>query len=644
MLRRRVKRTSLVVAIFVLVSSLFVGLKVLPEVRATTLYVGGGGSGNYTTIQGAIDAASPGDTVYVYGGTYYENIIIDKMVSLLGEHRDTTIVDGNGTGVVVRVSADWVNITGFTVQNGGQSLELIPYLEGIGLRYASNCSITDNNISSNEIGLSLHSSNDTTITRNVISSNHKDGIFSVSSNNNTIANNDFSSNWRNGITLYDSDNNDLIDNTFLRNAGNGAQIGSSSSNTIYNNIFLENGWEGFYVHMSSNITMVNNSMIQDGLIIGGNSLVHWNSHTVETSNTVNGNPLHYWKDIIGGTIPTGSGGVILANCTDVTVENQTLSNSSVGVELGFSSNITIANNTITDNWDGIKLYMSNYSTITSNIVRSNRFGVDLQDSSSNAIVDNTISNQAKVGVFLSSSDKNTILRNHISNNDKGVILAGFSEDNWVHHNDFVNNTEQASATPAGPEHWDNGYPSGGNYWSDYLGEDKYSGPGQDQLGSDGIGDTPYPVGNAPEEDRYPLMSPFGTLADEPPTCNITVPAAESTLSGNTTIGGTAGDPDGAVEKVEIRIDDRPWTLANGTTSWTYHWDTEEVSNGEHTIRVRCYDGTYYSDELSILVIVDNPHEHGDPLLGQVFFWLMVALVVIIALVGLILEIRRRKTE
>lgn len=56
--------------------------------------------------------------------------------------------------------------------------------------------------------------------------------------------------------------------------------------------------------------------------------------------------------------------------------------------------------------------------------------------------------------------------------------------------------------------WDNGYPTGGNYWSDYNGTDFYGGPHQNETGSDGIGDTPYCIllGNRTMNvDNYPLF-------------------------------------------------------------------------------------------------------------------------------------------
>jgi len=85
-----------------------------------TLYVGGSGTGNYTTIQSAIDNANSGDTVYVYNGIYYENVVVDKTINLTGEDRNTTIIDGGGSVDVVYVNADDVNVQGFKILNSGE--------------------------------------------------------------------------------------------------------------------------------------------------------------------------------------------------------------------------------------------------------------------------------------------------------------------------------------------------------------------------------------------------------------------------------------------------------------------------------------------------------------------------------------------
>ncbi|MFQ6060517.1 MAG: cell surface protein, partial [Thermoplasmata archaeon] len=114
------KKASLLAVLLVLTAMSFTALTIMPgNVRATTLYVGGGGPGNYTTIQAAINAASPGDVVYVYSGTYSENVIVSKSLSLIGEDAQTAIIDAGSSDSAVTVTFDWVNITGFTLTNSG---------------------------------------------------------------------------------------------------------------------------------------------------------------------------------------------------------------------------------------------------------------------------------------------------------------------------------------------------------------------------------------------------------------------------------------------------------------------------------------------------------------------------------------------
>ena len=88
------------------------------------LYVGGSGEGNYSKIQDAIDNVSIGATVFVYNDSspYYENIYIDKWIKLIGESRETTIIDG-GSGYTIYINIDsmppyaQVVINGFTIRN-----------------------------------------------------------------------------------------------------------------------------------------------------------------------------------------------------------------------------------------------------------------------------------------------------------------------------------------------------------------------------------------------------------------------------------------------------------------------------------------------------------------------------------------------
>ena len=111
-----------------------------------------------------------------------------------------------------------------------------------------------------------------------------------------------------------------------------------------------------------------------------------------------------------------------------------------------------------------------------------------------------------VGIGLLVSDNNLIYHNNIVRNDNVGIYLGGSDNNRIYHNNFINNVDQAF--DIGSNYWDNGYPWGGNYWSDYTGADDYGGEDQNRLGSDWIGDAPYYIPGDNNRDRYPLMSPF----------------------------------------------------------------------------------------------------------------------------------------
>ncbi|MCD6481506.1 MAG: PKD domain-containing protein [Thermoplasmata archaeon] len=93
----------------------------------------------------------------------------------------------------------------------------------------------------------------------------------------------------------------------------------------------------------------------------------------------------------------------------------------------------------------------------------------------------------------------------------------------------------------------------------------------------------------------------------PPEIEITSPPSRSVVSGIITIKGKAWDNDGneTIQKVEIRMDGSDWIVADGTTSWSYSWNTTEVANGEHVIEARCYDGQDYSNVVSVSITVNN---------------------------------------
>lgn len=526
------KKASLIVTLIVVAGTLYFGWAILSKgVRAGTLYVGGGGPGNYTTIQEAIDASNPGDVIYVYNGSYHEIVHISKPLSLVGEDRNTTTIDAGRLSHVVYVTADFVNITGFTIRNSTNDFDIA----GIKVR-AHNCYIADN-----------------------IVVDHWEGIRLISSENNTLFGNTISRNLY-GIHLVNSHNNSIVGNTASPDHWIDVSLEFGRGNRIINNTFSGSS-SGVSSYSSVNNTLTDNMMIGTGVALGGSGVEHWNTHDIDISNTVNGKPVYYWKNAVGGTVPLDAGQVILANSTGVIVENQNLSGTSVGIQLGFSSGNILMNNTVSSSsLGGIHLEYSANNVVENSTLLFNEWGIRLGWSHNNTIAnssakdntlgfypfdsnDNTISNNKainnRIGMALVSCQGNEIKNNTLMNNENGIDLFT-SDSNKIYHNNMVDNIDQAIDNQANS--WNSGYPSGGNYWSDYAGIDNKSGPNQDLPGSDDIGDTPYVI-DSDSIDYYPLMFPVGPIPTRPPIL------LEATLTGadseNVTLAWSLSPDDGS---------------------------------------------------------------------------------------------------
>jgi len=217
-----------------------------------------------SSIQGAINNADEGDTIFVSSGTYYENVIVNKRVLLVGENRENTVIDGNGTGKVVFVMADNVTISDFTVRNSGYDV----YDGGIWSTSDRNM-ISNNLISNSSWGISLDHAASNIVNGNIIEGleEHSYGswgggvILWGNSSKNIMFDNIIACHEDNGIFLDEnSSENYVIANTILNQLINGISC-TGSNNTLYHNSLLnntnqaytsgtnntwDNGWEGNY--------------------------------------------------------------------------------------------------------------------------------------------------------------------------------------------------------------------------------------------------------------------------------------------------------------------------------------------------------------------------------------------------------------
>jgi len=222
-----------------------------------------------------------------------------------------------------------------------------------------------------------------------------------------------------------------------------------------------------------------------------------------------------------GNIITANGyvGVYLTDSSNNIISRNNMTNNWACISLEYSCGNFIVNNNIkANNYGGISIFYSGNNTISRNFITLNKYyGIDLTNSGNNTIFDNKIAANIETGVESYRSDTNIIIGNLIADNWRGVQIQE-SNNNIFYHNNFIDNSEQvydnswlpSSGISPSNNTWDNGYPSGGNYWSDQTGIDLYSGPFRNETGSDGIGDATYTM-DVNNNDRYPLMAPFSAF-------------------------------------------------------------------------------------------------------------------------------------
>ena len=272
------------------------------------LYVGGSGPGNYTTIQEAINNATNGDIVFVYNGTYNENVDTKlKKITLLGEDRDTTIIAGQTTDAVVRIGNSDTTVEGFTMV--GSSDEVILLVANL----VEDVFITNNIIKDGTQGISLAiTTSKITITGNVVMDNVYVGIQVQTSTYNLIQGNIVDNNGAQGIELsLSSNHNSILNNTITNNGEEGIAIGglSSTDNTIQGNVISENKIGIRFTSAGSN-EIISNSIensVMEGLLLSTSS-----ENTIEMNNFIDNNrqatfkissrnvwDANYWSNWVG---------------------------------------------------------------------------------------------------------------------------------------------------------------------------------------------------------------------------------------------------------------------------------------------------------------------------------------------------------
>lgn len=193
----------------------------------------------------------------------------------------------------------------------------------------------------------------------------------------------------------------------------------------------------------------------------------------------------------------------LENVENCRIIGNNIKNNYYAITLFSSSNVTMFGNNLTDNNVGVLLISASVNRIVENNVENNLFGNELVSSSNNTIMGNDFAGNSHGVALYQSSNSNRIYENNIRNNGFGIEIDT-SMNNKIYHNDFFNNSPQVfiyESDLAYPNVWDDGYPSGGNFWSDFVTKH----PNASEIDASGIWNIPY-VFNANNTDRYPLMA------------------------------------------------------------------------------------------------------------------------------------------
>lgn len=360
---------------------------------------------NYTTIQDAVNAASAGDLIFVSAGTYYEHVVVDKSVTLVGEDRDRTIIDGAGSGIIVTIASSNVTISNFTIRNSGKLGRGISWTENT----LDNVNITGNILTSHGIGIT--------------------GLSNVSHENFYILGNNISDNL---IGVHVEDDNvppKVLGNIIIQNSI-GIQLENVNNTRIVDNIIFNNTQYGIKanrtfesVFLGNNITMngVGISLFNSGNVtVGYNLLSKGDTHMVEEMESF---------QFIGNTVTNNTNnGLTIMNATNTVITgNQILSNEKDGLLLTMKQveprlGVVMADNVISENGKNGLIANFNFKVeiegvAMDNIITDNgEFGVYLQNSAHALFENNTISGNGFSGVFLDHSTNTTLADNTITNN------------------------------------------------------------------------------------------------------------------------------------------------------------------------------------------------------------------------------------
>ncbi len=395
---------------------------------------------------------------------------------------NTALENAHGFGLVF---SSGNNLTSNTAKDNDGS--------GFVLVISNNNVLTKNNAQDNEVGFTIAHTSNNNILKNNRATNNADGFWVQISSNNTFSSNKANENSHGFFLADSSSNNTLNSNIAKRNSMHGFLIARSNENTLINNIANNNNFAGIYLTNSSLNKLLNNKLNNNNNSLGV-YLQNSPSNILDSNTALNNN--------IGIVILSSNNSNLTNNIADNNVfgislkdsfynrlENNKANNNSNGIFLSTSNNNIIKTNTIMYNLGfGIKLSKSFFNTLKKNKLSFNFVNIGIDPSNNNNIEDNDITN-SNTGIEIIDGNYNLIKHNMIIDNILGMNITS-SSNNLIFNNIFNNKN---NVQDDGFNFWNisktsginiiRGQFLGGNFWSDYTGED---------INNDSIGDTNLP--------------------------------------------------------------------------------------------------------------------------------------------------------
>ncbi len=428
----------------------------------------------------------------------------------------------------------------------------IAYMSGVCVDYSSHVTVSFNNISDCDWEIRIVDSDNCTVhDNNLTDSLGGYGISTFNVDNTTVFDNNLHSIY---FALYligaSTTNLTVSGNSMVNSSGGGLFTTASYVNVSGNHLertgmglqqtvgvrILDNTFTNMsnacaiYLNSAESTTISGNDFTSTGIGIGGTSLAHYNTHTITTDNLVDGRPIRYYSDSVNLVLDGDSTGqLILVNCTDADVQNLEVIPGYVGISVMYSEDVAIQSCNVSDNsWANVQIrrtqnvsltgcrihnsghhglqsyeYVVNLTLANSTVKDNGNDGVRLDYTTQVNITGNNVSRNGfnSYGIEVYHCTWGNISENNICDNYIGLGLTVGTTNFRVFHNNFYNNTHQAYDVLSNT--WDDGYPSGGNYWDNYTDVD---------FNGDGILDNPFVIDDDSQDD-YPLAEPIPEFSD-----------------------------------------------------------------------------------------------------------------------------------